>query len=114
MPRSPSTLDTTPAATRVNKRYTRFVFTINNWTDREYDFLTRDERWLARCKWLCIAKETGKKGFFRQAENSPLRYSASTRSMLLTQKNNQKNYSKSYRLQKSMAQEDEGYHLYFF
>lgn len=37
-------------------RYTRFVFTLNNWTQVEYDWLTKQFKNL--CTWMCIAKET--------------------------------------------------------
>lgn len=37
-------------------RYTRFVFTLNNWTQVEYDWLTGD--FTALAKWMMIGKET--------------------------------------------------------
>lgn len=46
--------------TRVGDRVTRIVFTLNNWTQTEYDFLTKD--FGPRCKWMIVAKETGDSG----------------------------------------------------
>lgn len=41
-------------------RYRRICFTVNNYTDEEYDFLT--EEFPSNCRWLIIAKETGDSG----------------------------------------------------
>jgi len=37
-------------------RYTRFIFTVNNWKQEEWDWLT--EVLPPLCKWIMIAKET--------------------------------------------------------
>lgn len=39
------------------QRVTRFVFTLNNWTEEEYDFLTEFP-----CKWMVVGKEVGENG----------------------------------------------------
>lgn len=44
---------------RLRNRLSNFVFTLNNWTQEEYNGLT--ERLLS-CRWACVAKETGESG----------------------------------------------------
>lgn len=44
------------------QRMIRFVFTVNNWTQKEYLWLTTDETFHARIRWMIIAKETGEDG----------------------------------------------------
>lgn len=44
---------------RAGDRVTRFVFTLNNWTQEEYDALVK---FAAGVKWMIIGKETGENG----------------------------------------------------
>lgn len=48
------------ARDRSGTRVTRFVFTLNNWTQTEYDSLTKS--FAPGVKWIVIAKETGENG----------------------------------------------------
>lgn len=41
--------------TQAGQRYSAFVFTINNWTQEEYDWITKE--FIASCKWLRVARE---------------------------------------------------------
>jgi len=45
---------------RQGDRVTRFVFTLNNWTQEEYDYLTKD--FATRVQWLIVGRETGAQG----------------------------------------------------
>lgn len=45
---------------RSGTRVTRFVFTLNNWTQQEYQYLT--EEFAPTVKWMIIGKETGENG----------------------------------------------------
>jgi len=49
-----------PKRNRSGDRMTRFVFTLNNWTQPEYDWLTTSFR--PYTKWMVIGKEVGKNG----------------------------------------------------
>lgn len=49
-----------PKRNRTGDRMTRFVFTLNNWTQPEYDWLTTS--FLENTKWLVIGKEVGENG----------------------------------------------------
>lgn len=44
------------ARSQAGQRVTRFVFTLNNWTEEEYSLLTED--FALQTKWLVVAKET--------------------------------------------------------
>jgi len=35
--------------------YTKVVFTVNNWTEEEYTWITT--QFINACKWLCVGKE---------------------------------------------------------
>lgn len=48
------------ARDRTGTRVTRFVFTLNNWTQEEYDYLTKT--FAPTVKWLIIGKEVGENG----------------------------------------------------
>lgn len=48
------------ARDRSGTRVTRFVFTLNNWTQSEYDSLTKD--FAPGVKWIIIGKENGESG----------------------------------------------------
>lgn len=45
---------------RTQNRLSRFVFTLNNWTQPEYDWIVNE--WSPRVKWMIVAKETGESG----------------------------------------------------
>jgi len=45
---------------RSGTRVSRFVFTLNNWTPQEYNYLIND--FAPGVKWMCIGKETGENG----------------------------------------------------
>lgn len=45
---------------QAGQRVSRFVFTLNNWTDAEYAELTED--FALQTKWMIVAKETGESG----------------------------------------------------
>lgn len=54
----PST--TAPKRSQAGSRITRFVFTLNNWTQEEHAWLTGT--FTERCRWLVVGKETGVSG----------------------------------------------------
>lgn len=49
-----------PKKTQSRVRLSRFVFTLNNYTEEEYSWLT--EGWAQKVKWIIIAKEVGENG----------------------------------------------------
>lgn len=47
---------------RNGQRLRRFVFTLNNWTQEEYDWLTTRFAGTDLCQWIVIGKEVGQNG----------------------------------------------------
>lgn len=45
---------------RTGQRVSRVVFTLNNWTDEEYSYLTKE--FAPKCRWMVIGKEIGENG----------------------------------------------------
>lgn len=45
---------------RTGQRVSRIVFTLNNWTQPEYEFLT--QTFAPQVTWMVIGKETGESG----------------------------------------------------
>lgn len=50
----------TTRASRAGSRVSRFVFTLNNWTQEEYDFLTTT--FAEQVRWIVIGREVGESG----------------------------------------------------
>lgn len=48
------------ARDRTGTRVTRFIFTLNNWTQAEYDAITKD--FAPNVQWIVVGKETGENG----------------------------------------------------
>jgi len=56
------TLAVSRRAPKNGRRLTRFVFTLNNWTEDEYHWLTKDLDFLEKVRWMVVARETGENG----------------------------------------------------